>query len=106
MAKKTRETKKTKQRQPVQRKGGLVLLVLVLLICVVGVEVVRVWAQIGDAEVQESSLSAQVAEKQEANAALRDDLSHANDEDFIKELARDQLGLVDPGERIFYDVNH
>ena len=89
-----------------RRKGGLVLVVVLLLIAVVGVEVVQVYGQINEAVVQEQLLQAQVERQTQANAALREDLSRADDEDFIKELARELLGLADPGERIFYDVNN
>ena len=89
-----------------RKKGGLVLVVVLLLIAVVGVEVVQVYGQINEAVVQEQLLQAQVERQTQANAALREDLSRADDEDFIKELARELLGLADPGERIFYDVNN
>ena len=89
-----------------RKKGGLVLAVVLLLIAVVGVEVVQVYGQINEAVVQEQLLQAQVERQTQANAALREDLSRADDEDFIKELARELLGLADPGERIFYDVNN
>ena len=82
------------------------LVVVLLLIAVVGVEVVQVYGQINEAVVQEQLLQAQVERQTQANAALREDLSRADDEDFIKELARELLGLADPGERIFYDVNN
>ena len=38
-----------------------------------------------------------------AMAGLRQAM--ADDEEFIKRLARDLLGLAEEGERIFYDVN-
>jgi len=40
------------------------------------------------------------------NEALRSDLEHQGDQDFIQGLARDDLGLASDGERIFYDVNN
>ena len=43
--------------------------------------------------------------KQQENQALQSDLDKKDDPEFIKELARDQLGLAEAGERIFYDVN-
>ena len=89
-----------------RRKGGIVLAVVLLLIGIVGIEVVQVYGQIEEAVVQEQLLQAQVQQQTQANASLRDDLAHADDEEFIKELAREQLGLAEPGERIFYDVNN
>ena len=89
-----------------RRKGGIVLAVVLLLMGVVGVEVVQVYGQIDEAVAQEQLLQAQVQQQTQANASLRDDLARADDEEFIKELAREQLGLAEPGERIFYDVNN
>ena len=95
-----------KERKNARKKGGIVLMVMLLLIAVAGVEVVQVYAQISDAQAQEQALSVQLEQQKLANAALRDDLARADDEEFIKELAREQLGLAEPGERIFYDVNN
>ena len=95
-----------KNKRRTRKKGGIVLLVVLLLIAVVGFEVVQVYAQIRDAQTQEELLSVQIEEKKLANAALMEDLARADDEEFMKELAREQLGLAEPGERIFYDVNH
>ena len=44
-------------------------------------------------------------QKQQENQALQSDLDKKDDTEFIKGLARDQLGLAESGERIFYDVN-
>ena len=95
-----------KNKKKAQKRGGIVALVLLLLIAVAGFEVVQVYGQIRSAQVQEQLLQEQVSAQQQANASLRQDLDRADDEEFIKELAREQLGLAEPGERIFYDVNN
>ena len=95
-----------KNRKKAKKRGGIVALVLLLLIAVASFEVVQVYGQIRSAQVTEQQLKEQVAAQQQANASLREDLERADDEEFIKELARDQLGLAEPGERIFYDVNN
>ena len=95
-----------KQKKKAKKRGGIVLLVVLLLIGVVGFELVNVYGQIATAQEQESQLAAQVQQQKEANASLRQDLARADDEEFIKELAREELGLAEPGERIFYDVNN
>lgn len=79
---------------------------VVLLIGVVAFEMVNVFGQIDSARTAEQALHAQVQQQQQANAALQEDLSRADDSEFIKELARDQLGMAEQGERIFYDVNN
>lgn len=95
-----------KNRKKAKKRGGIVALVLLLLIAVASFEVVQVYGQIRSAQVTEQQLKEQVAAQQQANASLREDLARADDEEFIKELAREQLGLAEPGERIFYDVNN
>jgi cell division protein FtsB len=82
-----------------------VLLVVALLIGVVGFEMADVFRQITAASAEEQALKQQLQQQQLANAALKEDLSRADDLEFIKELARDQLGMAEQGERIFYDVN-
>ena len=52
------------------------------------------------------NFAAQVEQRKQENAALEADLGKSDDEEFVKDLARDQLGLAESGERIFYDVNH
>ena len=48
----------------------------------------------------------ELEQQKKENSALESDLSKAGNEEFIKGLAKDQLGLAEDGERIFYDVNH
>ena len=95
-----------KTEKKTRSKGGIVLLVVLLLIAVVALDTVRVYAKIDDAQVQEQVLAARVQQQKQANAALKEDLARADDEEFMKELAREKLGLAEPGERIFYDVNN
>ena len=94
------------KRKPQKKsRGGIVLLVVALLIGVVGFEMADVFRQITAASAEEQALKQQLQQQQLANAALKEDLSRADDLEFIKELARDQLGMAEQGERIFYDVN-
>lgn len=88
-----------------RRANPLVLLVIFVLAAVLCVQIFKVYQKIAYAKEQESSLEQQLAQQQEENDSLRSDLSKAGDEDFIKRLARELLGLAEEGERIFYDVN-
>lgn len=69
-------------------------------------QTIRVRERVSDARQQQASISAQVQQRQQENAALESDLNKAGDESFMKDLAREELGLAESGERIFYDVNH
>lgn len=93
-------SKKTKKRT-----NTALLLVLIALAVFIGIELIQVNQRLGEAKVQEASLTRQMQQQEQENEALRSDLAKKDDPDFIKELARDQLGLAEEGERIFYDVN-
>ena len=88
-----------------KRASTALLLVLIALAVFIGIELIQVNQRLGEAKVQEASLTRQMQQQQQENEALRSDLAKKDDPDFIKELARDQLGLAEEGERIFYDVN-
>ena len=88
-----------------KRTSTALLLVLIALAVFIGIELIQVNQRLGEAKVQEASLTRQMQQQEQENEALRSDLAKKDDPDFIKELARDQLGLAEEGERIFYDVN-
>lgn len=88
-----------------KRTNTALLLVLIALAVFIGIELIQVNQRLGEAKVQEASLTRQMRQQEQENEALRSDLAKKDDPDFIKELARDQLGLAEEGERIFYDVN-
>lgn len=94
--------KNTKKR----RSGLLGALVLLILLGVMVYKLVEVYGDLSAAKEQEARLRTQVEQKGEENNSLKDALSHADDPDYILGLARDRLGLVEDGERIFPDVNN
>lgn len=95
----------TRSKKAKKRTNTALLLVLIALAVFIGIELIQVNQRLGEAKVQEASLTRQMQQQQQENEALRSDLAKKDDPDFIKELARDQLGLAEEGERIFYDVN-
>ena len=62
--------------------------------------------RVAEAEASRASLQAQVDRMLQENAELEYDIDHAGDPDIIAEIARSKLGLVKPGERIFYDLSN
>ena len=53
-------------------------------------------------EEQISALERQIAVQTQVNADLQDDLDHSGDLESQMNIARDELGLVVPGERVFH----
>ncbi len=95
-----------KQVKRKKRRAPITLVVLLVLLAVVSVQLVHVYGQLDSAKVQRETMSQELEQKKKENSSLESDLGKANDKEFIKGLAKDQLGLAEDGERIFYDVNH
>lgn len=95
-----------KQDKKKKRRAPIMLVVLLMLVAVVSVELLRVYGQLDSAKTQRDTMGQQLEEQKKENSDLESDLGKANDKEFIKGLAKDQLGLAEVGERIFYDVNH
>lgn len=95
-----------KQDKKKKRRAPITLVVLLVLVAVVSVELLRVYGQLDSAKTQRDTIGQQLEEQKKENSDLESDLGKANDKEFIKGLAKDQLGLAEVGERIFYDVNH
>lgn len=95
-----------KQDKKKKRRAPITLVMLVVLVAVVSVELLRVYGQLDSAKTQRDTMGQQLEEQKKENSDLESDLGKANDKEFIKGLAKDQLGLAEDGERIFYDVNH
>lgn len=66
-------------------------------------QLVTLGGRISEAKAQANALSEQVQSLTMANETLSNEIAHAADEDLIKDIARAELGLVEPGEKVFYD---
>lgn len=81
-------------------------IVILALIIYAGVGLSGTKDRIAQAQAQRAELQAQVDAALQENAELRYDIEHAGDPETIAEIARTKLGLVMPGEKIFYDVSN
>ena len=82
------------------KKAGLLTKVVVLaLLIYMATALLNLQGQIQEA------LSQQVAEQTQINAELAEDVANPDDPDRIADIARDKLGLVAPGEKVFIITN-
>jgi cell division protein FtsB len=81
------------------------LLVLILLTALAG-QLYHLRSQVEDAQAQKEALSAQVAEQQQVNEQLQSGIDNGGSEEEMKRIAREQLGLVEPTEKVFYDTSN
>ena len=87
-----------------KRSGILTKLVVLGLLAYILVAYARTQIRIGEAEEQKSTLQAEVRTMSVSNAALEYEIEHCQDPETIEKVAREKLGLVLPGEIVFYDM--
>ena len=57
------------------------------------------------AQDRAAALQQQVSEMTQSNVELQYQIDHSDDDDMRESVAREKLGLVKPGEKIFYDTS-
>ena len=90
-----------------QRRSGIVFIMCLILAAVmvsVLVSLSRMNARIEAAENTRDALAAQAQSLAVGNAELQYEIEHSTDLDMVEKVAREKLGLVLPGEIIYYDI--
>lgn len=86
-------------------KTGLLTKVLILVMLIaVAVSLLELNARVEKAQAAKEDLEQQVAAQTQINADLTDAIEHSDDLDRITDVAREKLGLVSPGEIVFYSL--
>lgn len=89
------------------KRAGIITKVLLLAIVLyAAVRLAMVHSETKRLEAQISQLEQQTQQLTEENAALEYQIEHSEDDETKEEIARDKLGLVKPGEKIFYDTSN
>ena len=88
-----------------KRSGILTKLLIIGLLVYLLVAYARTQIRIGEAEETKLSLQSQVRTLSVENAALEYEIAHCEDPETIEKVAREKLGLVLPGEIVFYDMD-
>lgn len=96
------------QKDEAKRTGGFMgakLVVLAMLVAV-GVQLVSVRARNEAAEAERAALQQQRLALTQENEELRAALERADDPEYLQQLAREEYGMVSPGQRDFYDISN
>lgn len=89
------------------KKAGIITkIVIAALLVYAVVSLVTVRSKTSALNTQTQQLQQQVTDMTQSNAELEYKIEHSEDADTIEEIARDKLGLVKPGEKIFYDMSN
>ena len=94
--------KKGKTAKTVRSRSKLTLLLLAALMVGVSVQIYRMFGQLRDARAQEAAYSQRLEELREENRQLQEDLDNQGSQALIEDIARDKLGMVLPGEKVFH----
>lgn len=87
-----------------KRAGIITKIVIVALMVYAIATTISVRSRTAAALEQKATLEKQVTQMAQENAELQYGIDHSGDEGTIEDIAREKLGLVKPGEIIFYDV--
>ncbi len=85
------------------KKAGLVTKIVILALMIgLSLMLLDMGGQIAEAQEQKTELERQIAFQTQVNADLQDAVEHSDDPERQMNIARDDLGLVVPGEKVFH----
>ncbi len=88
-------------------KAGIITKIVILILIVYAtVSLINLRVRIDAAEKEKTGLTQAVEDKTASNAELVYDIEHSGDPKTIENIAREKLGLLLPGEKVFYDVSN
>lgn len=85
------------------RTGPLTKILLLALLLGIGWQLYRLQSQVAAAQMERDLLAAQVEAKRQENEALSADLAAGGTQEKMEEIARNELGMVFPGEYVLCD---
>lgn len=88
------------------RAGLLTKLLIVVLLAALGWQLLDLQQQLRSAQAEKDRYARQVDEIRQENDALEADIAEGMTPEKVEEIAREQLGLVTPGEYVFYDISN
>ena len=96
------------KKQPRQRVRASLFTKVLLLVLLMGIgwQLVRIHDQVEAAVAEKARLEAQIQAQQQENDALAADIAEGGTQEKMEEVARETLGLVYPGERVFIDKSN
>ena len=100
MAKKKEAAGKNRR---ILRAGPLTKLLLLVLLLGIGWQLYRLQSQVEAAQVEKDLLAGQVEAKRQENSALAADIAAGGTQEKMEEIARNELGMVFPGEYVLCD---
>lgn len=89
-----------------EQAGLAVKLVILILLIALSLALISVRGKLEEAKELRANVARQVQAQREINTGLSEDIAASGGSESIFDIAREKLGLVEPGERVFVDANH
>lgn len=100
------EAKKPVKEKAKARSGFFTKLIIVILLVAMIWQWNALQEKLDAAEMQRQQLAAQVAAKGAENDAIQQSIDQGGSLEEMLRIAREQLGLVAPNEKVFYDTSN
>ena len=97
---------KKQQKKTRPHAGLLTKLVIVALLAAIGWQLYDLRGQVEHAEAEKDRYAQQVEERTRENQSLEADIAEGPTSEKMEEIARNELGLVTPGEYVFFDTSN
>jgi len=92
--------KKSKSRKKLIRN-----VLIICIVCFIGGSFFKTFAQIQDYKEQIGTLNGQIADEKSTNKKLNKIKAQIHSDENYKEIARNTLGLVNPGDKVYVNSN-
>ena len=94
-------------KRPQRARASLFTKVLILvLVAAMGWQLHRLQEQVSAAQAEKEVLAAQVQAQQQENDALSADIAEGSTQEKMEDMARHELGMVYPNERVFSNISN
>ena len=87
----------------IKRAGMATKLLVLVLLAALAVCLLSTQAKLSAAQADRDELARQVQAQREVNAELADDIAHSGDPEYLADIARSKLGMLEPNEIEFVD---
>ena len=95
-----------KRKQERRRTGLMTKLLILVLLAAIGYQLYGLRAQVEKAQAEKERYAAQVEALRQENETLTADIAEGATQEKMEQIARDELGLVTPGEYVVYNTSN
>lgn len=89
-----------------KHSGFLTRIIIIALLVYMVITLLDLRGKIQSAQADLESYQTQIEQQEQANAQLQSDVENGTDSQELEDIARYKLGLVEPGEKVFYDITN